>query len=224
MWFLPIGKGRFNLGLRLFRIYCSHHGDYHALRAVIVAVECLQVVMANLAYRLKVTVDALTVGMFWVKYFPEGQRGFIKPYSEAYELQSFGLGFMRMALQTGTPIVPVGIVGSEELLLPADGSPATAQVRAAATEAGPRLFTFRVAALPDEMREVLDCALQECPKVSWYVDLAVASIHGNELPALPANVVADAQREGYVVEGDRVGVMPWIVLALIALAVYAYCS
>ena len=43
------------------------------------------------------------------------------------------------------------IVGSEELLLPADGSPATAQVRAAASEAGPRLFTFRVAALPDEM-------------------------------------------------------------------------
>ncbi len=43
------------------------------------------------------------------------------------------------------------IVGSEELQLPADGSPATAQVRAAATEAGPRLFKFRVAPLPDEM-------------------------------------------------------------------------
>jgi uncharacterized membrane protein len=43
------------------------------------------------------------------------------------------------------------IVGSEELHLPADGSPATVQVRAAASEAGPRLFTFRVAALEDEM-------------------------------------------------------------------------
>ena len=43
------------------------------------------------------------------------------------------------------------IVGSEELQLPADGSPATAQVRAAASEAGPRLFKFRVAPLPDEM-------------------------------------------------------------------------
>ncbi len=43
------------------------------------------------------------------------------------------------------------IVGSEELQLPADGSPATVQVRAAASEAGPRLFTFRVAALADEM-------------------------------------------------------------------------
>ncbi len=43
------------------------------------------------------------------------------------------------------------IVGSEELQLPADGSPATVQVRAAATEAGPRLFKFRVAPLPDEL-------------------------------------------------------------------------
>ena len=41
------------------------------------------------------------------------------------------------------------IVGSEELQLPADGSPATVQVRAAASEAGPLLFTFRVAPLPD---------------------------------------------------------------------------
>ena len=49
-----------------------------------------------------------------VMVFPEGQRGFIKPYHQAYELQPFGLGFMRMALSTGTPIVPVGIVGSEE--------------------------------------------------------------------------------------------------------------
>ena len=46
--------------------------------------------------------------------FPEGHRGFIKPYSQAYKLQRFGTGFVRLALQTGTPILPVGIVGSEE--------------------------------------------------------------------------------------------------------------
>jgi len=49
-----------------------------------------------------------------VMVFPEGARGFVKPYSKRYQLQRFGLGFMRQALQTGTPIVPVGIVGSEE--------------------------------------------------------------------------------------------------------------
>ena len=46
--------------------------------------------------------------------FPEGQRGFVKKFSHRYELQRFGLGFMRLALETDTPILPVGIVGSEE--------------------------------------------------------------------------------------------------------------
>jgi 1-acyl-sn-glycerol-3-phosphate acyltransferase len=49
-----------------------------------------------------------------VMVFPEGERGFVKPYSKAYELQRFGLGFMRLAMETNTPIVPVGIVGAEE--------------------------------------------------------------------------------------------------------------
>jgi uncharacterized membrane protein len=43
------------------------------------------------------------------------------------------------------------IVGSEKVQLPADGSPATARVRATASEPGPRLFKFRVAPLPDEV-------------------------------------------------------------------------
>ena len=49
-----------------------------------------------------------------VMVFPEGARGAIKPYSKAYQLQRFGLGFMRMALEFRVPILPVGIVGSEE--------------------------------------------------------------------------------------------------------------
>jgi 1-acyl-sn-glycerol-3-phosphate acyltransferase len=49
-----------------------------------------------------------------VMVFPEGAEGFVKPYRKAYQLQRFGLGFMRLALETGTPIVPVGIVGGEE--------------------------------------------------------------------------------------------------------------
>jgi 1-acyl-sn-glycerol-3-phosphate acyltransferase len=49
-----------------------------------------------------------------IMVFPEGERGFVKPYTERYQLQRFGLGFMRLALETDTPIVPVGIVGNEE--------------------------------------------------------------------------------------------------------------
>jgi len=46
--------------------------------------------------------------------FPEGVRGMTKPFRQRYQLQEFGYGFMRLALQTGTPIVPVAVVGSEE--------------------------------------------------------------------------------------------------------------
>jgi 1-acyl-sn-glycerol-3-phosphate acyltransferase len=46
--------------------------------------------------------------------FPEGVRGIAKPFSQRYQLQPFGNGFMRLAIETGTPIVPVAIVGAEE--------------------------------------------------------------------------------------------------------------
>ncbi len=46
--------------------------------------------------------------------FPEGARGINKTYDRAYELEKFGLGFMRLALETNTPIVPIGVVGAEE--------------------------------------------------------------------------------------------------------------
>jgi 1-acyl-sn-glycerol-3-phosphate acyltransferase len=46
--------------------------------------------------------------------FPEGVRGMNKSFSERYKLQEFGYGFMRLALQTNTPILPIAVVGSEE--------------------------------------------------------------------------------------------------------------
>jgi 1-acyl-sn-glycerol-3-phosphate acyltransferase len=49
-----------------------------------------------------------------VVVFPEGVRGMNKLFSERYQLQRFGSGFMRLALETGVPIVPAAIVGSEE--------------------------------------------------------------------------------------------------------------
>ena len=58
--------------------------------------------------------------------FPEGIRGMNKLIWERYQLQEFGQGFMRLALETHTPIVPIAVVGSEEQ------APAIANVRSLA--------------------------------------------------------------------------------------------
>jgi len=46
--------------------------------------------------------------------FPEGIRGVSKPFDRRYQLEQFGLGFMRLAIETDTPIVPVAVIGAEE--------------------------------------------------------------------------------------------------------------
>lgn len=46
--------------------------------------------------------------------FPEGVRGIGKLYSERYELERFGTGFVRIALAAKAPIVPFAFVGGEE--------------------------------------------------------------------------------------------------------------
>jgi len=46
--------------------------------------------------------------------FPEGIRGVSKPFERRYQLEQFGLGFMRLAIETDTPIVPVAVIGAEE--------------------------------------------------------------------------------------------------------------
>jgi 1-acyl-sn-glycerol-3-phosphate acyltransferase len=51
-----------------------------------------------------------------VAVFPEGVKGTSKPFAERYRLQRFGRGgFVEIALRTGAPIVPVAVVGSEEI-------------------------------------------------------------------------------------------------------------
>jgi 1-acyl-sn-glycerol-3-phosphate acyltransferase len=48
--------------------------------------------------------------------FPEGVPAFQKPHSEAYQLRRFGRGgFASLAIDAGAPIVPVAIVGSEDV-------------------------------------------------------------------------------------------------------------
>jgi len=48
--------------------------------------------------------------------FPEGARGTAKLYRERDSLVGFGTGFVRLALQTDTPIVPFAFVGAGEAI------------------------------------------------------------------------------------------------------------
>ncbi|MDF1606148.1 1-acyl-sn-glycerol-3-phosphate acyltransferase [Nocardioides sp. YIM 152315] len=51
-----------------------------------------------------------------VGVWPEGFKGIGKPYAERYKLQRFGRGgFVAAAVRTGVPIVPLSVVGAEEI-------------------------------------------------------------------------------------------------------------
>ncbi|KFA91340.1 lysophospholipid acyltransferase family protein [Archangium violaceum] len=74
--------------------------------------------------------------------FPEGVRGLGKLWPQRYQLQDFGLGFMRLALETDTPIVPIAVVGAEEQ------SPALVDVKPMAKLLGFPSFPLTVTGLP----------------------------------------------------------------------------
>ncbi len=46
--------------------------------------------------------------------FPEGEEGNFKPTRYRYRLRQFRRGFVRLALQTGVPIIPAVVIGAEE--------------------------------------------------------------------------------------------------------------
>jgi 1-acyl-sn-glycerol-3-phosphate acyltransferase len=51
-----------------------------------------------------------------VAVFPEGVKGIGKYYKERYHLQRFGRGgFIKLALRTGSPVIPVAVIGAEEI-------------------------------------------------------------------------------------------------------------
>ena len=64
-----------------------------------------------------------------VGVWPEGFKGVGKPFSERYKLQRFGRGgFVSAALRAGVPIVPVSIVGAEEIYPILGNMPAVARL------------------------------------------------------------------------------------------------
>ncbi|AKJ01600.1 1-acyl-sn-glycerol-3-phosphate acyltransferase [Archangium gephyra] len=74
--------------------------------------------------------------------FPEGVRGLGKLWPQRYQLQDFGLGFMRLALETDTPIVPIAVVGAEEQ------SPALVDIKPLAKLLGFPSFPLTVTGMP----------------------------------------------------------------------------
>ncbi len=48
--------------------------------------------------------------------FPEGARGTAKLYKDRYSLVNFGTGFMRLALKTKSPIVPIAFLGGGDAI------------------------------------------------------------------------------------------------------------
>jgi len=59
--------------------------------------------------------ERLLASKRFVVAFPEGAKGAAKVFRERYRLQRFGRGgVVRVALESGAPLVPVGIVGAEE--------------------------------------------------------------------------------------------------------------
>ena len=97
-----------------------------------------------------------------VAVFPEGVKGAGKPYAERYRLQRFGRGgFVEIALRTGAPIVPVAVVGSEEIYPKLADLPFVARLIGApyfpVTPTFPLLGPLGVVPLPSKWRiEFLD--------------------------------------------------------------------
>src|SRR5215210_5681983 len=92
-----------------------------------------------------------------VAVFPEGVKGTGKPYSERYRLQRLGRGgFVEIALRTGAPIVPVAVVGSEEIYPKIADLPAVARLIGApyfpVTPAFPLLGPLGIVPLPSKWR------------------------------------------------------------------------
>ncbi|HYH34513.1 MAG TPA: lysophospholipid acyltransferase family protein [Nocardioides sp.] len=73
--------------------------------------------------------ERLLTGGELVGVWPEGFKGVGKPYSERYKLQRFGRGgFVSAALRTGVPIIPLSVVGAEEIYPLVGNVPALARL------------------------------------------------------------------------------------------------
>ena len=92
-----------------------------------------------------------------VAVFPEGVKGAGKNWRDRYRLQRFGRGgFVEVALRAGAPIVPVAVVGSEEIYPKLGEAPLLARLAGAPyfplTPTFPWLGPLGVIPLPSKWR------------------------------------------------------------------------
>ena len=107
--------------------------------------------------------------------FPEGEHGFMKPVWEAYRVGRLGRGgFAEIAQEAGAPIVPVAIIGSEEV------HPAVMTSKRLARLV--RIF------FPDQRVDEIAVALNPIPlPVRWkirFLEPIAATAHGDDVDAL----------------------------------------
>jgi len=68
------------------------------------------------AYAARADADYVLSRGHLLGVFPEGEQGFMKTIRQAYQLQRFGRGgFIEVAERNAAPVVPVAIIGSEEV-------------------------------------------------------------------------------------------------------------
>jgi 1-acyl-sn-glycerol-3-phosphate acyltransferase len=73
--------------------------------------------------------ERMLAGGELVGVWPEGFKGIGKPFTERYKLQRFGRGgFVAAAVRTGVPIVPLSVVGAEEIYPMVGNVPALARL------------------------------------------------------------------------------------------------
>lgn len=86
-----------------------------------------------------------------VGVFPEGVRGAAKRFSDRYRIGRFGRGgFVQVALRSGAPIVPVAVVGSEEVHPVATDLPALGRALGMPTVPVPWLGLLGLVPLPSK--------------------------------------------------------------------------
>jgi 1-acyl-sn-glycerol-3-phosphate acyltransferase len=124
-----------------------------------------------------------------VGVWPEGFKGIGKPFRERYKLQRFGRGgFVHAAIKSGVPIIPVSVVGAEEI------HPVLGNAKVLA-----RLFNLPYFPLTPTFPWLGPLGLVPLPS-KWYIEFG-APIHTEDIDAAaaddPATVfdLADRVRE-----------------------------